>query len=96
MDQPFGYTSRPAIKQSVTHVLKCDWPIDWAEDQFYPENIDVSSICLSVYSFVGKKLKIAMKPRTIFIEFSAGFSQAILRSSRQYTEVCRDLLVQHN
>jgi len=31
------------LKQCITHVLKCDWPVVWAEEHFYPENRDVSS-----------------------------------------------------
>jgi len=65
------------IKQGITHVLKCDWPIVWAEDQLYPENRDVSSSYLSLYSYVENRLKISIELPPIVIEISDGFSKAI-------------------
>jgi len=50
------------------------------EDQFYPENRNVSCIYLSVYSFVENMLKISIKPRPIVTEISVGFSQTIWQS----------------
>ena len=58
MDQPFGYTFRPANKIMYKNVLNCDWPIFCAEDQFYPEIRDVSSSYLSVCFCVGTDLNL--------------------------------------
>ena len=65
------------IKQRITDVLIRDWPTVGAETPFYPENRDVSSIYLFLYSYVGNKLNIAIELSPIVIEISDGFSLAI-------------------
>ena len=80
VDHPFGYICRPANK-TISHVLKCDWPIVWAEDQVLYLNRDVSSSFLSEYSYVENRLKMSIELLSIVIEISDGFSQAIWRSS---------------
>jgi hypothetical protein len=64
----------------LPHVRKCEWPIVWAEEQFYPENRDVSSNYLSVYSYVGNRLKMSIELSQIVTEISDSFTKAILRS----------------